>query len=438
MKTILPVLLALLMLTLAGFVSAQPAATTFAGNITVGAIPVTTGTVIDIFNGSNSAPAKSVTVGSGDQQRIDTARFNYSAVMNCDNSTATFLKVWGINGTAQGCIFSAEISANISVSLVANGAACKYGNACSSGYCCSGASSINSSTGSGTCQAGACVAATTTDTGGGGSSSSGGGGSGGAAKTTPASAPSQETVDVVKGALPATFQVAADAGNVEYKTVTAPELKEVPVAVEAVARTLEQLATVVSTEEAKQAVAGIQQAISSGGGGATVAVKKTIEVVKATNKVTGESVTVSVVKLSVTAPADKALKNVEVVEVIPKAVASNINQVTFKGEKPVVLQADPVVKWAFAEVLSGQTKDLSYAVSKDIGSLSTNTIAISKKVEEAAAPPAPEAPAPGAGEKPGEVKKPTPVSTMVLVVVLAVVVVGAWLFLKGRKKVMKQ
>lgn len=403
------------------------------GNATIGT-SAATGAVIDVFLGSGSTQNQTFAVGS---QGPGVPSGYYQADVACDNITAVFVKVWGINGTAVGCKQGSKTEANITVSLVANDGSCKYGNACSSGICCSGTTQVNSSTSSGTCKS-SCAAAAAADSGGGGSS--GGGGGGGAATPKAPAAPSQETVDVVKGALPATFQVAADAGNVEYKTVSAPELKEVPVAVDAVTKTIEQLQTTaaVQSEEAKQAVAEVLQAISSSGGGATVAVKKTIEVVKATNKVTGESVTVSVVKLSVTAPADKALKNVEVIEVIPKAVANNINQVTFKGEKPVVLQADPVVKWAFAEVVKGQTKDLSYAVNKDISNLNTNTLAVSKKVEGAVQPPpAPEAPAPSAGEKPGEAKVPTPVNTIVLVVVLAVVVVAGWLFLKSRKKVKK-
>lgn len=283
------------------------------------------------------------------------------------------------------------------------------------------------------------AATTTTDTGGGGSTSGGGGG-GGTPAATPAPAPSQETVDVIKAALPATFQVAADAGNVEYKTVAAPEVKSVSAKAEAATSDIKYAVDyLVKTEEAQQELGSIQQAVSSGGATTVQAaggsVKKTIEVIEATNKVTSEKVTVSVVKLTVTAPSNKDLKNVEVVEVIPKLAASNVDQVTFKGEQPVVLEADPVVKWFFAQVSKGQNKDLSYAISKDIRNIGTSTVAVQGRAEAASAvPPAPEAPAPSAGEKPGEAKKPTPVNTMVLVVVLAVVVVGGWLFIKSRKQ----
>ncbi|MBI2581182.1 hypothetical protein HYV85_05265 [Candidatus Woesearchaeota archaeon] len=289
------------------------------------------------------------------------------------------------------------------------------------------------------------AAATTPAADTGGSSGGGSGGGGGTPAVTPAPAPSKETVEAVKEALPATFQVAAEAGNVEYKTVAAPEVKAVPAKAEAATSDIKYAVDyLVKTEEAQQALSSIQDAVSAGSATTVQAsggsVKKTIEVVKATNKVTKEEVVVSVVKLSVTAPGNQDLKNVEVVEVIPKAAASNVNQVTFKGEKPIVLEADPVVKWFFAQVSKGQKKDLSYAINKDIRSIGTSTVAVQGRAE--AAPPAVEAPpAPPVGEKeeaaPAEVKKPTPFSIMILVVVLAVVVVGGWLFLKGRKKVMK-
>ncbi|MBI3036456.1 hypothetical protein HYY73_01690 [Candidatus Woesearchaeota archaeon] len=287
------------------------------------------------------------------------------------------------------------------------------------------------------------VATTTPDTG--GSGPSGGGDRGGTPAPTPAPAPSKETVEAVKEALPATFQVAADAGNVEYKTVAAPEIKQVPAKAEATASAIEYAVDyLVKTEAAQQELGSIQQAVSSGGATTVQAsggsVKKTIEVVEATNKVTNDKVTVSVVKLSVQAPPDKELKNVEVVEVIPKLAASNVNQVTFKGEKPIVLEADPVVKWFFSQISKGQNKDLSYAINKDIRNIGTSTVAVQGRAE--AAPPAvevPPAPEVKKEEKPAAppAKKPTPLNTMILVVVVAVVVVAAWLFLKGRKKVMK-
>ncbi len=436
MKTLLSVLFFVLALIMAsslvvGLAGEFGTSTSVWGNATIGT-SVATGAVIDVFLGSGSTPNQTFTVGS---QGSGVPSGYYEADVACDNTTAVFVKVWGINGTAVGCKHGVRTESNITVSLVANSAACSYANACSGGYCCSGATNINSSTGSGTCQASACSAGTTAATGGGGSGAGGGGAAGGGGTPTPApAAPSQETIDIVKGALPATFQVAADAGNVEYKTISAPAVQSVSVVPAAVAQMLAQLVTIVKTDVAKAALAAIQQEVASGSS-LPLSVTKTIEVIQATNKVTGEKVTVSVVKISIKAPADKGLKGVEVVEVIPKAAASSISQVTFTGEKPAVLEADPVVKWTFADILKGQTKDLIYVVNKDISSIGTSTVAVSKKAE--AAPPAPQAPAPTSGKnETGAVpaaKKPTPVSTIALIVVVAAVVVAGWLFLRRKK-----
>ncbi|MBI2143947.1 hypothetical protein HYU17_02230 [Candidatus Woesearchaeota archaeon] len=634
----------------------QPAdLNSFRGNVSIGgSSSASGGAVVEAFIGGASSAADSYTVGTTFPLP------EYSMDISCGAGSTAFLKVWGINATTQTCSNLLVNYTNMSVSLVANDGACSYANACSSGFCCSGSTAINTSSGSGVCQAAACgtgisipgfvinstsiintqtlnftinissvlrynitaanftlatptgvlsrnftipsngknfnisykifnsdetaipgtynitsvqvndngsisnlttittlnftvtsrltipnlalsaasittaqtvnftvnlndtyynitaanftlltpsgnisrnftipsngrnfnlsykifnsaetatagtynitaiqvndngsitnltvianmnftvtavAASTTPDSGGGGSSGAGGGGGGGGAGGASA-APSQETIDVVKESLPATFQVAADAGNVDYKAVAAPEIKDVPKADEAVATALVQVETAVKTAEAKQAVSAIEQAVSSGGAttvqSAGGSVKKTIEVVKATNKATKEEVTVSVVKLSVVAPANKDLNNVEVVEVIPKAAASNVNQVMFKGEQPTVLEADPVVKWFFSQVARGQKKDMSYTVNKDIRNIGTSTVAVQGRAEAAPAvapeaPPAPPAPVVEKGEEkpPVEVKKPSLVNSLVLVVVILVAVVGAWMFIKGRKK----
>lgn len=415
-------------------------ANTVTGNATIGGAYAKDGTVIDVFIGSASSPITSYSIGS--EEGVGKTYFpdNFTVDFQCNAASTAFLKVWGINATSYTCVAKNFNSTNLSVSLTANDGSCKYGNGCSSGVCCSGSSSVNSSTSSGTCKS-SCAAASTDPGGGGGAS---GGGGGGAAAPPPApEAPSQETVDIVKESLPPAFQQAAAAGNIEYKTVAAPEIKEVPAKAEAASSAIEYAVDYLAkTEEAQQALSAIQEAVSSGGASTVQAaggsVSKTIEVVTATNKATKEEVTVSVVKLTVEAKTAD-LKNVEVVEVIPKAAASNVNQVTFTGEKPAVLEADPVVKWFFAQVAKGQKKDLSYAINKDIRNIGTSTVAVQGRAEAApaAVPAPPEAPAPAAGEKPGEAKKPTPLNTVVLVVIVAVVVVGGWLFLKGRKKVMK-
>ncbi|MBI2549592.1 hypothetical protein HYV83_00235 [Candidatus Woesearchaeota archaeon] len=416
-------------------VSAQEKINTFIGNATIGGAPAN-GSVVDAFIGSASSPAASYTVGS-EPDSVGSGR--YILDFECASGSVAFLKVWGINATWRTCSNILINNTNLSVSLVANDGTCSYSNACSSTVCCSGTTQVNSSTSSGTCKS-TCAATTTTDTGGGGSS--GGGGGGGAAAPAPAPAPSQDTKDVVKEALPESFKEADAAGNVKITTVAAPEIKTVPISSAAAASAIEYAVDYLAkTEEAKQALNAIQEAVSSGGATA-VSVKKTIEVVKATNTVTKEEIIVSVVKLAITAPGNQDLKNVEVVEVIPKAAASNVNQVTFKGEKPQVLEADPVVKWFFSQVSKGTTKDLSYTVNKDIRNVGTTTVGVQGRAEAVPSvqpPAAPAVPEKGKVETalPKEVKKPTPVSTAALTVIVALLVVAGWLFIKTRKKPMK-
>ena len=528
-------------------------ANTVTGNVTIGGAYAKDGTVLDVFIGSASSPISSYTVGSEEGQGKTYFPGNFTVDFQCTAASTAFLKVWGINATSYACVAQNTNYTNLSVSLTANDGSCSYANGCSSGFCCSGATAVNSSTSSGACQAAGCGAGITipgfslsaasittsgtvnftvnissvlrynitsanftlvtgstvvsrnftipssgknfnisykifassetasagtynvtsvqvndngsirnltaitnmnftvtavaaADTGGGGSSSGGSGGGGAVPTPTPTPAPAKETVETVKEALPATFKEAAAAGNVEYKTVAAPEAKTVPAKAEAATADIKYAVDYLAkTEDAKQALSSIQEAVSTGGATTVQAaggsVTKTIEVVQATNKVTKEEVTVSVVKLTVEAKTAD-LKNVEVVEVIPKAAASNVNQVTFKGEKPTILEADPVVKWFFSQVTKGTTKDLSYAINRDIRNIGTSTVAVQGRAEaKAEVPPGPAAPTPE--KKKEEVapappaKKPTPLSSLALVVIVAVVVIGGWLFLKGRKKVMK-
>ena len=404
----------------------------FRGNVTIGTNSSTNGAIVGGYIGNSASPAKTYVVGA----LPSVGNSAYALDISCDSGNVMFLKVWGVNATWQTCANDFLNNTNLSVSSVAAAGTCYYTQACSSGVCCSGTAEVTDGITAGTCKSSCAAAADTGGGGGGTGAGAGGAGGGGGGGGAPApAAPSEETKSIVKEGLPASFQ--APEAVVEYKTVAAPEVKEVPVAPETVTELLAQVETIVKTEEAKQALTAIQHAVSSGGA-STVSVKKTVEVVKATNKVTKEEVVVSIVKLSVTAPVGQDLKNVEVVEVIPKAAASNVNQVTFKGEQPTVLEADPVVKWLFSEVKKGQSKDMSYVVNKDIRNIGTTTVGVQGRA--GAAPAAPEAPpAPPVvkeEEKPAAppAKKPTPVSTAVLVVVVALVAVGAWLFFKAKRK----
>jgi hypothetical protein len=220
--------------------------------------------------------------------------------------------------------------------------------------------------------------------------------------------------------LPESF---ADA-TVTYETITAPETKAVPTEPETVTKTLEQVGTIITEPAAKEAVAKVQQAVSSGSS-TTVSVRKTVEVVKATNEDTKEEVTVSIVKLSLDAVND--MKDVEVIEVIPKAAANDVSQVTFLGEQPEVLQADPVVKWAFAEVKKGESKDLSYSINKNIGTVSSTTVGVAGEII---------IPEPEPETTEGETTEEDEGSSLPLILtfVIVAVIAGAYYFLVLKRK----
>lgn len=144
-----------------------------------------------------------------------------------------------------------------------------------------------------------------------------------------------------------------------------------------------------ATEEpAKQVLNEIKQAVSSGSS-SYVSVSTMVEVFQVKEETTNKTAFAS--KITLTIKSDKDLKDVNIVEVIPKSVAASISEVIFLGEQPKVLQADPVVQWEFAEVKKDETKDLSYQVSKKIEKLESQTVAVA------------EAPAPEVEAKPSAV-----------------------------------
>ncbi|MBS3055968.1 MAG: hypothetical protein J4473_00890 [Candidatus Aenigmarchaeota archaeon] len=108
----------------------------------------------------------------------------------------------------------------------------------------------------------------------------------------------------------------------------------------------------------------------------SITATKKLEVYDITSKTTGKKVSVSVVTISFT--ADRNMKDVQIIEVIPKTVAGNANLITFIGEQPTVLQADPVVQWTFDSVSAGQTKDMSYQVKGKLTSIESQSLITGK------------------------------------------------------------
>ena len=105
-----------------------------------------------------------------------------------------------------------------------------------------------------------------------------------------------------------------------------------------------------------------------------ISVTKTLNVYKITNKDTGENAYRSEITLTFTPSKD--MKNVEIIEVVPKTTAQSSDELHFPGIKPIILQKDPVLQWLFDTVKKGETKDLSYVVKKKLTSVESITTAV--------------------------------------------------------------
>jgi len=90
----------------------------------------------------------------------------------------------------------------------------------------------------------------------------------------------------------------------------------------------------------------------------------------------GKEITKSKVHISV--PAERDLKDVNLVVYIPKEIANSTSAIRF-SEKPVILQDDPVVKWAFKNIPQDQHKDYTFTVDGDAQNFDTIAVAAAKK-----------------------------------------------------------
>lgn len=221
------------------------------------------------------------------------------------------------------------------------------------------------------------------------------------------SEPVTTTVDkstIIQGIKP------ADLGITEV-TAEKIEATKVGIAETTATVTAEKIDTVLQTAtgEAKTVLQEIKSSISSGSS-ASASVQAKLEVYQVKSTETGKQVYVSKISLSFT--ADKDAKKVEIVEVIPKSVAASINEIIFTGEKPKILQADPIVQWEFADVKQGDKKDLTYLVSKKLDTLNTTTVAVSTPV------PAP--------------VKPAVSNEVIIGIVIVIIVAGLIIVMKKR------
>ena len=160
---------------------------------------------------------------------------------------------------------------------------------------------------------------------------------------------------------------------------------------------------------------------------ATVA--RTLTVYKINNQDTGDAVYRSQITIVVTAPKD--MKNMKVVEVIPKTVAKSTDDLVFTGETPEILQKDPVVQWVIDSLKKGKSLDLTYIVKKKLSSIKSYTLVGG---EGEVAPPSEEEETGPTGEVVKEVTPPEAKKFGWLVAVLIVVVGLGVYFVYTKKK----
>lgn len=310
---------------------------------------------------------------------------------------------------------------NISINTQANGAACTYACGCSGGYC-----------NSNVCANSAPAATTTTSPATGGTSVSGTTGTAGAttpAATTPAAeVATEKTVitdtivinDLLSSLKPSDLGVASlDPSKVDVVRIGTASAISV-----FTDSTVNSALSAASEDAAKQAINEIETSITSGSS-EPIQVSAKLEVYNITSKETNRTSVVSKITLTIT--ADKDMKNVKVVEVIPKDVASSVAGVVFKVQ-PVILQSDPIVQWTFDSLQKGETKDLSYTVNKKLSSISSISLAAAKASQAVQPPAQPVQPT----------QQPAKPADMTIVFVAAAIVVilalGILFYFKAMKK----
>ena len=85
----------------------------------------------------------------------------------------------------------------------------------------------------------------------------------------------------------------------------------------------------------------------------------------------------------------KKINNIKVIEFIPKHVANSATELVFVGEKPIILQDDPIIEWSVDTLKSGEKKEFSYIVKRKLTKVETVSIVSGEyedKVEKNALP----------------------------------------------------
>jgi len=319
-----------------------------------GSAAATTDTLHAYVNGSLSATG---------YVRSSTTGF-YEAFVNMTQQDNISFKICGVSvnettfNNSAACDNPAYETINLTMTKLANGAACTLACGCTGGYCCSGL-----------CSSSACSSGDSDD-------GSGGGSSGGAADDDVTETPITDTVtvnEILSGISAIDLGMTGELSSDDVDVVAVgDEATATATVTVSVVDSADEAAT---TPEADAAVEEIREGVQAG---RQIGVSVSLNVYKVTSKETGQSVYVSKIKLSFTAANE--MKDVVLVEVIPKSVAADIDDVVFLGESPIILQSDPIVKWEFPSVAKGQTKDLSYSVKQQLTSIESTTLAVAGQI----------------------------------------------------------
>ena len=145
----------------------------------------------------------------------------------------------------------------------------------------------------------------------------------------------------------------------------------------------EKIKTVTKKEEST--IAQMVEAIESVKGKAEIkklskniqlATVRELNVYKVKHKETGAETIVSKIIVSVTPSIN--MKNIEVIEVIPKTVAKDVSELVF-SDNVQVIEKDPIVKWSLSHTPKEHPKEYSYTVNKELTDIESTTAAAGER-----------------------------------------------------------
>jgi hypothetical protein len=163
-----------------------------------------------------------------------------------------------------------------------------------------------------------------------------------------------------------------------------------------------------------------------------ITVTTTLTVYKIQNKDTGEEIYRS--KIDITFTAQSNMENVQIIEVVPKTVASSTDNFVFPELQPIILQKDPILQWVIDKINKGETKKFTYIVKKQLSKIESTTLSSGKIVELVEKPPVEEEKPPIEEKKP-EVKPPVKKQIINgIIIVVVIVIIGLIIYLLMTRK----